>query len=62
MQVNDLVHRNEVRPFTAALIQAFSDGSNVQLEPYDPDIWALILYEEGGQGWWPMTDLLPDRT
>ena len=61
MKLNDIVMRAEDRPVTAALVLAFSDGAKEHAAPFDPDLWALIEYEEGGQGWWPLTDLLPDQ-
>jgi|GEM_PF-1161934 len=45
MTVNDRVTRLESREFTGALILAV-DGDN-----------ALLAYDEGGQGWWPLACL-----
>lgn len=42
MEVNDRVHRKEDRDVTSATILKI-DGEN-----------ALISYDEGGEGWWPL--------
>jgi len=50
MTVNDRVNRKESREVTGATILEI-DGDN-----------ALISYDEGGQGWWPLACLEPVMT
>ena len=50
MTVNDRVTRNEIRETTGATITAI-DGDA-----------ALLAYDEGGEGWWPLDALTPEAS
>lgn len=47
MKVNDRVNRKEAKEVIGATILKI-DGEN-----------ALITYDEGGEGWWPLESLEP---
>jgi hypothetical protein len=51
MQINDRVRRDEARATTGATVLA--------LEGAGAEAVALIAYDEGGEGWWPVAALRP---